>query len=443
METKATKTCGKKILKVIRNNLIMIVAGSLAGLLLLFLVHCIPVDRMAYHVWQSLPMIEYEFEHSSLVEDYPGSFIGNFTDCLMLENSIYHNDAHSTLEQTLFMYRGESGKGDGWAAGYSLSDYLNDVVQTREESYARYWHGYLVILKPLLYLMTFNSIRMLQAMLQLILAGFLIMGFTKRKNSMLGTAFLLSLPFMYFFTLYASLSLSICYYIMAVTLLIQMAFHDKIDKSGHYCEFFFLVGMATAYFDFLTYPIITIAFPMCVYLWLSSSKGRSAIGKTLIYTVEWIAGYGGLWAAKWIITDCLYGGGIIIDAIATVAERSASAGGTDDKVGFTDVLAENFSMFSGWGFYILCLGIFLWIIYVFVKKYKFSAGKKLSLTKKSADKNDIISTVLPYLFVGLYPFIWFFFTQNHSYEHSLYTCRIISASVFAVLCAVGKTGERR
>jgi phosphoglycerol transferase MdoB-like AlkP superfamily enzyme len=58
-------------------------------------------------------------------------------------------------------------------------------------------------------------------------------------------------------------------------------------------------------------------------------------------------------------------------------------------------------------------------------------------------KKEIVSTVIPYIIVGLYPFIWFLFTQNHSYEHSMFTCRILSASVFALLCAVGKVSENR
>jgi hypothetical protein len=443
MKTKACKICGKKILNVIRNNLILILAGTAAGMFLLFIVHCIPVDRMAYHVWQSLPMIEYEFEHGDLIIDYPGSFVGNFTDCLMLENSIYHNDAHSTLEQTLFVYRGESGKGDGWATGYSLVDYLEGVEQTREESYARYWHGYLVILKPLLWLTTFNSIRMIQAVLQSILAGILLIAFTRKGNSLLGIAFMLSLPFMYFFTLYTSLSLSICYYIMTVTLLIQTALHEKIHKSGHYGEFFVLVGMAVAYFDFLTYPIITLVFPLCVYLWLSSEKGCRAVGRIAAYTLEWLAGYGGLWVAKWIITDCLYGGGIIRDAVQTIAERSASAGDIYENIGYMDVLAQNVGMFSGWGFYILCLGILLWILYRLSGRIFVCISRKPHSEEKTMRKKEIVSMLIPYIIVGLYPFIWFLFTQNHSYEHSMFTCRILSASVFALLCAVGKVSENR
>jgi hypothetical protein len=433
MESNKGDSLRKRIFKIIRNNVIMIAAGAAAGLFLLFIVHCIPLDRMAYHVWQSLPMIEYEFEHESLVENYPGSFIGNFTDCLMLENSIYENDSHTVMEQMLFMYRGESGTGEGWAPGYSLSDYLSGVTQTREESYARYWHGYLVILKPLLYLTTFNSIRMIQAALQLVLTGLLIVALSKKGNDFLGKAFVLSLPFMYFFSLYASLSLSICFYIMTAAVLTQTLFHDKVYGAGYYCEFFVLIGMATAYFDFLTYPLITLIYPLCVYLWLSASTGKKAYIDIVKYTVEWSVGYAGLWASKWIITDCLYGEGIIKDAVNTMLERTSSVGKIETGAGFSDVLASNLEMFKGWGFYLLIAGIVIWIFCMAVKN---------KLRKTNFAKGVIVKKALPYILVGLYPFIWFFFTQNHSYEHAVFTCRILSASVFAFICAAGKICER-
>ena len=132
----------------IRNDILLLAGGVVAGLLLLLLVYCIPVSPMKVHIRQSLPMLEKEFSDSELLEGYPGSLTGSFTDCLMLENAIYTSDEHTTLEQILRMYRGESGTGDGWAPGNSLADYAWDARQPREVEYARYWHGYLVVLKP-------------------------------------------------------------------------------------------------------------------------------------------------------------------------------------------------------------------------------------------------------------------------------------------------------
>ena len=91
----------KKIIKKIRNHIVMLCAGTAAGLLLLLAVYCLPVEPMREHVYQSLPLLEREFEIDNLIEEYPGSFMGGFTDYLMLENAIYQSKEHSVLDQIL------------------------------------------------------------------------------------------------------------------------------------------------------------------------------------------------------------------------------------------------------------------------------------------------------------------------------------------------------
>lgn len=51
-----------------------------------------------------------------------------------------------------------------------------------------------------------------------------------------------------------------------------------------------------------------------------------------------------------------------------------------------------------------------------------------------------------YLFVMVLPLAWFFFTQNHSAVHTLYTYRIFAGSILAGFFLLGsltgqKTGE--
>lgn len=429
----------KPLWKLFLNNIILLAGFALAGLLALVLVHFIPVGRMQQHVRESLPMIESEFDQSSLIEEYPAAFTGGFTDCLMLENAVYKNPKHSTLEQALLMYRGESGEGEGWATGYSLMDFLYGEEQTREVSYARYWHGYLVVLKPLLYFTNFNTIRLFQAFLQMILAGLVAIEFSGIKKAFLGKAFILSMPFIYFFSLYASLSLSICFYIMAAALLIQAKCDDKLRDKKIYAEFFFVIGIMTSYFDFLTYPVITLGFPLCVWLYLSDSS-KKVIGRfkrMLLYTVEWFAGYGGLWAMKWVIADLLTGSGTIRDGVATLYERTGTVEDASKLSGYFEVVKENAGLFANRGFYLIILGIVIWLAVMAVKS---SAGNKCAQSGQSVSKSygSRLADALPFLVVALYPFIWFFFTQNHSYEHSVFTCKILSVTAFALICGAGK-----
>lgn len=419
-------------LRIIRNDILLLAGGTVIGLLLLFLVYCIPVSPMKEHIRQSLSMLEEEFFDSDLLEGYPGSLTGSFTDCLMMENAVYDSGEHTTLEQILRMYRGESGTGDGWAPGLSLRDYVQGVEQPREVEYARYWHGYLVVLKPLLFLTSFNTIRMFASALQLILVGAVAMACGRRKEEFLGRAFLISVPFLYYFSLFASLSLSICFYLMAVLVLIQLRWDQAFREKGWYSAFFLTAGMATAYFDFLTYPLVTLGFPLCVCLYFDGSGAKNACRRLVGYSVQWGAGYLGLWTAKWALSDILAGSGTIQDGVSTIFTRTGSAADSTRFAGFLTVIKLNIGVYSNWAFLLLLLGTAVWLLFHIYRR------------RSRIDRERVAAGAVLFL-VALFPFIWFFLTQNHSEQHWLYTFKIFSVSIFAGICGVGKMcggGER-
>lgn len=406
-------------------NFIILVLGTLVGFLALILAFCLPTEPMKQHLGQSLPIIEREFGDSELIPGNAATLTGNFTDCLMLENAVYESEEHSFLEQVMFMYRGESGTGDGWAPGYSLVDYVEGVTQSREAEYARYWHGYLVVLKPLLLLTTINSIRVMAGILQFVLTGIIIILCGRRGEDFLGTAFLLSVPCLYFFTMYFSLSLSICYYVMSAAVIIQLLHHEKLEEKGCYFVFFLIIGMATSYFDFLTYPLVTLGYPLCICLYLSKEKWQTQLKKLTGYCVEWSFGYLGLWAMKWILTDCMVGGHTIRDALDTLLTRTDSAQGYSKIAGFWKVIKQSIEPYTNWGFYLLALGI---LIYLAVCAWR---------SRKNVKKESLLQGGVVFL-AALMPFAWLFLTQNHVEQHWMFTFKILAVSVFAGICAVGK-----
>lgn len=425
MDTKSWDKNAKKILKSIAVHLTILAGGAVIGLLALILAYVIPVSPMKEHINQSLPMLKREFGSSELIAGYPASLTGNFTDCLMLENAVYQSDEHSVLEQILYMYRGESGTGGGWAPGKSLVDHMEGTPQSREVVYARYWHGYLVVLKPLIFLTNLNTIRIMASSIQLILVAMIVMACGRRGEFFLGKAFLVSMPFLYYFELYASLSLSICFYLMTGLVLAQLKWDAGLRKHGWYGRFFLIAGMMTAYFDFLTYPLVTLGFPLCVYLYLDKSDITHSLKNLVGYSAEWGGGYLGLWALKWVLTDILAKGSTIRDGLQTVLERTDTAAENSRMTGFFAVAGQNAGEFFNWGFYLLMFGIFIWLCSIICK------GRKK--TAKGFLREGIGLFV-----VALYPFIWFFLTQNHSEEHWMYTCKILAVTVFAGICGVGK-----
>lgn len=416
----------KKTIVFVFKHVFLLLLGTIIGFLALWTVHLLPTEKMHENVERSMTMLQREFDNSQKIIDYEASLAGTFTDCLMLEHAIYKNAEHSLLEQMLCMYRGETAEGDYWVPGFSLRDYVYGVEQPREVEYARYWHGYLVVLKPLLLFTYFNSMRVSGGIVQYIAIALIFWLCMKRKENFLGMGFVVSMPFMFQFTMYFSLSLSICFYIMVGLVLVQLWQHDNWNKNKYYPYFFFIGGMLTAYFDFLTYPLVTLAYPLCICLCINKEAWKTSLKKLIGYSVEWGTGYFLLWANKWMITDVLLHKNTIKDGLETILTRVDTAENRSKIIGFFYVIKRNLSTYQSFGFVFLALGILMvlgW--WIFRNKELFKV------------KERVLSAMCVFG-IALFPFAWFFITQNHSEQHYMYTCKIFAICAFATVSAVGK-----
>lgn len=407
--------------KAIIKNLIILLLMPIAGLILLLLVHLLPTSKIMANVNSSAESIKAECEDELIIDDYHATLIGNFTDCLMLQFSVYDGQ-HSAFNQALNLYRNEVGNEEEWCPGLSLTDYLNGAPTNLEVSYPRYWHGYLVILKPLLLFTSLNSVRLLNAGLQMILLAASLILFSKKGHSKLAFSFAASLPFMFFFSSFASLSLSICMYIMLIEMLLIALFDEKLSKNEGYMTFFLLAGCSTAYFDFLTYPLVTLAFPLIAVLALKEEKTKKNYLSILKYSLTWGIGYVFMWASKWIIALIFTGKNTVSDAVNTISARTSSATDTDRIAGYLKVLKNNISPFANRAFALLTLLIIAIVIVLIIKN---------GLKKHFGG----FAQRIPVLLIGLVPFVWWFVAANHSYEHAAFTCRNFAIFVFAIVFA--------
>lgn len=397
---------------------IALLGGPIAGLLMLIMVFLLPVASMRDHVYWSLDMIEKEFEDELLIDGFAATLTGNFTDCLMLELAVYEDGDHSLLDRVLHLYRAESyydpENPEGWQPGRSLMDYLTGIPQPHEVEYGRYWHGYLVFLKPLLLFTSFNSIRLFFSAFQLLLAGTVVILMTRRQCSGLAAAFLVSLPFLYFFGTYASLSQSVCLYGMLMSVIALLILDDRMEKAKTAGIFFLLIGMLISYFDLLTYPLVTLCYPLCVYMYLHEDTVKRNLKRMVMLSLEWSLGYLWMWGSKWLLADMLSDGSVLQDALYNVAGRTGNAEGYGRIQGFLLVVSRNLEPFQNRGFLLVIV---------------MSMAAACALVVKNGGKGRIYLAI-PFACLAIYPFIWWFLAQNHSEEHWIFTCRIFAAAVF-------------
>ncbi len=415
-------------------KLIILFSAPVIGFLLLMLVHLLPTGRMFEHVYWSLDTIVPEFDDETVVNGYKATLTGNFTDCIMLLHAIYDHPDHSVVEQSVMMYRPEflddPSYPDGWQPGNSLVDYVVNNNINREVTYGRYWHGYLLFLKPLLIITSLGSIRLFFSAFQLILVCFIAVELTSKGMKGVAWAFLFSMPFMFYFSTFASLSLSVCLYLMIFALYVLIRFWDKISEKKLFFEIFLIFGILTSYFDFLTYPLVSLGYPLVLYAYMKTSsaqdgeKKNSLLISVISNSIAWFVGYGYMWMSKWIIGAVLGYKGIIGNAFSTVETRLQSAESMNRVIGFLHVIVLNLKPYLNWGFFIYFGVIIIFALLRLLNKQKNTFN--IRLFSENIKKGRIL------LFIALYPFIWFIALENHSEQHWIYTCRIFAVTVFAL-----------
>lgn len=303
-----------------------------------------------------------------------------------------------------------------------LKDLANDEKAESFE-YARYWHGYLIFLRPLLILFNINQIRIMLTIILIILAGILAYIIYKKINTIVSVIFLISLLGVEYFYLGFSMQGVFIFLIMMIASIIIVGRYEKIKNFG---ILFFITGMLTNFFDFLTVPMVTYAVPLALYFLTREDtelNAKQIIIDIIKYGALWGIGYGVTWFTKWALTDLIFEKNIISTALKQVLYRS------NGYKTYTLLKVINANMI----YIISQLLVNIIITIISIKLYeiiKMKETEKTSITNK-----QILITVLPFILISIMPFIWYALLQNHSYYHAFFTYRnLILTSLGICLC---------
>ncbi len=200
-------------------------------------------------------------------------------------------------------------------------------------NYSRYWHGQTTILKPLLIFFDINFINILSIVVFSILFIItLILLF--RTDKLFSIAFLLASLSINIFFVPKSIQFLIVFIIMLIGIIIIKFLYER--KSKNIDLFFFIIGMVTCYYDFLTVETITLTMPLLLYLYLKNKNNDSFNYKEIIkYIILWGIGYAGTFAAKWFIDFLHYGPGIISDIMHGASIRTWNSNNIMEELKFS------------------------------------------------------------------------------------------------------------
>ena len=222
----------------------------------------------------------------------------NYTDALMI-NTAYSIDSQKPLYSafvarknyipniTTEIYEDVPGelKSSSKYSRHNEVGELNDLVNNEKAEsfeYARYWHGYLIFLRPLLILFNINQIRIMLTIILIILACILAYLIYKKINIIISIIFLTSLLGVEYFYLGFSMQ---GVFIFLITMISSTILVERYEKIKDFGMLFFITGMLTNFFDFLTVPMVTYAIPLTLYFLLKRRENNELNAKKIIIDI--------------------------------------------------------------------------------------------------------------------------------------------------------------
>ena len=228
-----------------------------------------------------------------------------------------------------------------------------------------------------------------------------------------GTAFFL------FYLMASPISLAMSIQFQAATwismlgLIIAMRCRNDLWTSNKYMYFFLMIGICTAYFDLLTFPLVGLCVPL---LYAVTTNRKIRIKQIISSIVMWIAGYLGMWGGKWVVATLFTGKNIISDAVQQAAFRLSDQDAAGNVIRLKEMF-QHLKQYCFTRFDVLCCLIFLLLFCI-------SIGRDVYQGKMKRN-GKIIPVFGKYLIVTALPVLWFIVLKNHSYIHMFFTYRTL------------------
>lgn len=272
--------------------LLAIVAGTLA----IIAAYCIPIEPIRHNVQESTTIFTTEGDYYSWALEYSNTMLDNYTDALMLNEAAFVGTG-SVVNDALnnpYVYYKETSR----VQSLMLALSSNDIDEGDIDTYARYWHGALVLLKPLLYFLTLPDIRVLNMMMQMLLMTILLVEAHKVGGYRLVLPLSLSIMCLNPVSTALCLQFTDIYIIALVGSIVILRQYRKRDSIW---QIFLWIGIATSYFDFLTYPLVSLGYTLLIYLYICRNDSLGAqIKRTIGCSISWgVATLACGWANGW------------------------------------------------------------------------------------------------------------------------------------------------
>ena len=373
----------------------------------------LPDKAIKRHIAESAPALADEGNYPKAIINAEQCQMDNFTDALIM-NQIYSIDRTKPVSSAMRMVR-MSEKGGDWNQTALLLRTVNG--ETLEgQHYARYWHGSSFLFRPFFMIMDFLTLRHILFIISSLLIVLLLCAYYPQAGLMKTMALTLGFVTTYGFVTQFSMQF---FPVMALTLISSLIV-IKHGESINLGLLFFVTGSLTCYFDLLTTPLLTLGIPLAVMLSLDDTGNiKGKLLGTSRYALLWGLGFALTFVTKWALATLVLGDNIFADAIETGLYRMEA-----DEFTRFDAIGKNFGMLN-LGIIGIAVGAF--VVFNLLRHRRFDYRKSV-----------------PFLLVGLMPYVWYLLLANHSYCHWWFTYRLQAipiVSLFLMLSEDAKIGK--
>lgn len=316
---------------------------------------------------------------------------------------------------------------------YPMIELLAERILEEKQAdtvYDRYWHGMMLILRPLFCIFTLNQIRIVMLIALSGLLALLSVLLWKRELKSLVVALWIAAVVSGYPMVAMCMEYVPVWLIMLFSSLIALTVY-KSDKAVAYLAV--ANGVCCAFFDFLTTETVAIVIPLVVVLCLKDEEKQ--IG-SYWQGVKWLLAKGVLWGVayigtlftKWIFSSLALGEERISFAISMLLQRQGAASVQLEETVFPQQIAavlKNIRLMSGVGEEVslesIFAGVLIVILMVLAVIYLFR--------KKGSE--CVLSGLL--FLVGFVPVMRMMVLHNHSLEHCFFVYRSLFATVVCVV----------
>ena len=375
----------------------------IAGYLLFMLLGCMVPDRPVQHnIARSLSPFMHQGDYPYAIFEKPGCKMDNFTDALIL--NITYNLSADSLKTSLFL---NPYHASDICMSANLGTAVNQSV-ANANYYPRYWFGSSFLMRFLFLFGNYEHIRELLYAISMLLI--LILAALIYRE--IGIPYLLGF-FSGFLMLHGFITqMSMQFFpVLAITLATSIAICCKWKDFSFVCMALFLAGSFTTFFDLLTTPLLTLGFPLLLYLIMDRNTEGTwwlTFKKMAELSMTWLVSFAATWATKWILATLATDFNILKDAANCTSIHSHCMEGFNRWSAVTMNLQQlNFPL-----------------ILAFLMAVAFFA--LLFFNKKN------LKTALFCLFTASVPYFWFFIVAHHSQMHFWFTYRLQMMTISGV-----------